>query len=134
MPDRDRDDSGRAHNARPRDALGRPLARGEQGVEPLPDDLDASPGAVVELAGRLLDQGLTFQAHEVLEAAWKAAPPEQRDAWQAMAQLAVALTHRLRGNDVGADRLRERAAVNLERGVLPEVAHPLRDRLLRESG
>jgi predicted metal-dependent hydrolase len=99
----------------------------------LPDDIDTSPAAVTALATRLLDEGLPFQAHEVLEAAWKAAPPEQRDAWQAMAQLAVALTHRLRGNDVGADRLRQRATAGLEVGVLPEVAHPLRDRLLRES-
>lgn len=126
---RDRDARGRARNARPRDALGRPLAYGADGVDPLPEDLDTSPRAVVDLAGRLLDAGLPFQAHEVLEAAWKDAPDEQRPAWQAMAQLAVALTHARRGNAVGADRLRVRAEANLAAGQLPPLAGPLRDRL-----
>ena len=127
---RDRDAAGRARNARARDALGRPLPRGRAGVEPLPDDIDGSPQAVVVLAGRLLDDGLPFQAHEVLESAWKAAPSDRQGAaWQGMAQLAVALTHALRDNPVGARRLRERAEVNLAAGDLPEVAVDLRDRL-----
>lgn len=126
---RDRDAEGRARNARPRDALGRPLPYGRAGVAPVPDDIDASPPAVVDLADQLLDDGLPFQAHEVLEAAWKAAPPPQRAAWQGMAQLAVALTHALRGNPVGARRLRQRAEANLAAGVLPEVAVALRERL-----
>lgn len=117
-------------NTRPRDALGRPLPYGCEGVPPLPEVVDASPSAVVGLAGRLLDNGLPFQAHEALEAAWKAAPDPQRPAWQGMAQLAVALTHRLRGNEVGAARLAERGLMNLNDGELPEVAWPLRDRLL----
>ena len=128
---RDRDAHGRARNARARDALGRPLPRGEQGVEPLPEDIDASPAAVVAQANGLLDAGLPFQAHEVLEAAWKHAPPDQRRAWQGMAQLAVALTHSMRDNPVGARRLRDRAEVNLAAGDLPAVAHDLRDRLRR---
>ncbi|MEZ5186797.1 MAG: DUF309 domain-containing protein [Candidatus Nanopelagicales bacterium] len=127
---RDRDESGRPRNARPRDRLGRPLGAGEAGVDPLPDDIDASPGAVVDLADRLLDQGLPFQAHEVLEAAWKAAPEPERAAWKGMAQLAVSLTHARRGNARGAARLRERGVDNLAAGHLPPVAHPLRDRLL----
>lgn len=117
-------------NERPRDALGRPLPYGSAGVPPLPEVVDASAQAVVELAGCLLDDGLPFQAHEALEAAWKAAPESQRPAWQGMAQLAVALTHRLRGNDVGAARLAERGRMNLADGELPEVAWSLRDRLL----
>jgi len=128
---RDRDAAGRARSARARDALGRPLPHGQSGVDPVPDDIDPSPPAVVELAGRLLDEGLPFQAHEVLEAAWKAAGPPQRAAWQGMAQLAVALTHAQRGNAVGARRLRERAEANLAAGDLPEVAIALRDRLRR---
>ncbi len=105
------------------------MAVGEVGVEPLPDDIDTAPEAVVALAGRLLDDGLPFQAHEVLEAAWKAAPDEQRAAWQGMAQLAVALTHALRGNAAGAQRLRERAEVNLASGGLPPEAETLQERL-----
>jgi hypothetical protein len=128
---RDRDAGGRPLNARPRDALGRPLQAGATGVAPLPDELDPSPAAVVTLAGRLLDEGLPFQAHEVLEVAWKSAPDEQRAAWQGMAQLAVALTHALRGNATGAQRLRVRAEGNLARGVLPAEAVDLRTRLRR---
>ena len=116
---------------RDRDALGRPLRRGEAGVAPLPDDIDPSPDAVVALTDRLLDDGLPFQAHEALEAAWKAAPDDQRAAWQGMAQLAVALTHGLRGNATGAQRLRERGEGNLAAGGLPPVAVELRDRLRR---
>lgn len=129
MAGRDRDAAGRPLNARARDALGRPVGVGEPGVTPLPDDLDPAPEAVVALAGRLLDQGLPFQAHEALEAAWKAAPGEQRAAWQGMAQLAVALTHARRGNATGARRLRERAEANLAVGGLPVVAQGLRERL-----
>lgn len=120
-------------NTRPRDALGRPLPYGSAGVTELPEDLDSSPVAVVALAGQLLDQGLPFQAHEVLELAWKSAPDSQRAAWQGLAQLAVSVTHSLRGNAVGAARLRERGIGNLGLGELPEVAWPLRDRLLRMS-
>ncbi len=129
MADRDRDGSGRPLNARARDTLGRPLPAGGAGVAPLPDDIDPSPTAVVALADRLLDEGLPFQAHEALEAAWKAAPDDQRAAWQGMAQLAVAVTHALRGNATGAQRLRARAEENLARGGLPEVADGLRERL-----
>ena len=127
---RDRDAEGRARNARPRDALGRPLAHGEIGVSPLPEDIDPSPAAVVALTQQLLDEDRPFQAHEALEAAWKAAPPEQRAAWKGMAQLAVSVTHARRGNAAGAARLAARGRANLADGVLPEVAWALRDRLL----
>jgi predicted metal-dependent hydrolase len=53
-------------------------------------------------AQRLLDVGRPFHAHEVLEGTWKAAPPNERDFWQGLAQLAVGLTHALRGNATGA--------------------------------
>lgn len=127
---RDRDEQGRARNARPRDALGRPLPYGHAGVPALPEDFDTSPEAVVLLATQLLDDGLPFQAHEVLEAAWKSAPDDQRRAWQGMAQLAVALTHARRGNRVGAQRLAQRAQENLVQGVLPDIGEGLRQRLL----
>ena len=127
---RERDAQGRPHNARPRDELGRPLAPGTPGVQPLPEDIDPSPPAVVALASDLLDAGLPFQAHEVLEAAWKAAPRQQRPAWQGLAQLAVALTHARRGNARGAQRLAQRGRANLAAGELPSLAWELRDRLL----
>jgi uncharacterized protein len=72
----------------------------------------------VDLAERYLDDGMPFHAHEVLEALWKTRPESERDLWQGLAQIAVGLTHALRGNVTGARAL-------LERG---------RDRVARYSG
>jgi hypothetical protein len=109
-PPRDRDKRGRALNARPRDGLGRPLARGIDGVERVPDDLVLPPRESLAEAQRLLDLGRPFHAHEVLEGTWKAAPAEERDLWQGLAQLAVGLTHLARGNNTGAVTLLRRGA------------------------
>ena len=95
---RDRDPAGRARNARPRDGLGRPLPHDAEGVERVPDDLVLPPAESLAEAQRLLDAGRPFHAHEVLEGTWKAAPDAERDLWQGLAQLAVGLTHRARGN------------------------------------
>jgi hypothetical protein len=99
---RERDDSDRPRNARPRDGLGRPLPRGSTGVDRIPDGLVLPPGQALAEAQRLLDEGLPFHAHEILEGVWKAAPDDERDLWQGLAQLAVGLTHLLRGNPTGA--------------------------------
>jgi hypothetical protein len=107
-PARDRDSAGRARNARPRDALGRPLPRGAPGDERIPDDLVLPPAEALELAQSLLDTGRPFHAHEVLEASWKAAPTAERDLWQGLAQIAVGLTHARRGNARGAVTLLRR--------------------------
>jgi len=107
---RDRDAAGRARNARPRDALGRPLPRGAAGDERIPDDLTLPPAQALGLAQQLLDEGRPFHAHEVLEASWKAAPPAERDLWQGLAQIAVGLTHARRGNAHGAVALLRRGA------------------------
>ena len=113
-PTRERDQRGRARNSRPRDGLGRPLPRGATGVTRIPDDLVLAPGPALTEAQRLLDEGLPFHAHEILEGTWKAAPAPERDLWQGLAQLAVGLTHVLRGNTSGASavlhRGRERIA------------------------
>jgi hypothetical protein len=110
-PDRrDRDAAGRPRNARPRDSLGRPLPPGAPGVPTTPDDFSPSPQEALAEAQRLLDDGYPFHAHEVLEAAWKAAPGDERELWRGLAQLAVGLTHARRGNTVGAARLLRRAA------------------------
>jgi uncharacterized protein len=113
MAGRDRDAAGRARNARPRDAAGRPLPRGASGVERVPDELALTADVSVTEAQRLLDVGLPFPAHEVLEAAWKAAPAEERELWRGLAQLAVGLTHAQRGNARGAVALLDRAADRL---------------------
>jgi hypothetical protein len=111
---RDRGLDGRPRNARPRDGLGRPLPHGATGVPTTPDDLVLPPPEALTEAQRLLDAGRPFHAHEVLEAAWKAAPPGEREFWRGLAQLAVGLTHARRGNATGAVRLLARAAQRIE--------------------
>jgi hypothetical protein len=112
--DRDRDAAGRARNARPRDALGRPLPHGAEGEERVPEGVLRSPQESLAEAQRLLDAGRPFHAHEVLEDAWKSAPEAERELWRGLAQLAVGLTHRARGNVTGAVTLLDRGARNIE--------------------
>lgn len=108
---RDRDEQGRARNARPRDGLGRPLPHGARGVERLPEGVTRTPSETVAEAQRLLDAGMPFHAHEVFEDAWKSADdPADCQLWKGLAQLAVGLTHAARGNPVGAARLLRRGA------------------------
>jgi hypothetical protein len=110
MADRDRDEAGRARNARPRDGLGRPLPYGTGGVQRQPEGVLRTPAETLTEAQRLLDAGRPFHAHEVLEDAWKAAPERERPLWKGLAQLAVGMTHALRGNQVGAIALLRRGA------------------------
>jgi len=112
--ERDRDAAGRPRNARPRDELGRPLPHGTAGVQGVPDDLALSADETIAVAQRLMDAGRAFQAHEVLESTWKAAPQVERELWRGLAQLAVGLTHARRGNPVGAVKLLRRATDRVE--------------------
>jgi uncharacterized protein len=141
---RDRDPAGRPRNARPRDAAGRPLPHGAEGVERVPEDLVLSADESVTEAQRLLDAGLPFPAHDVLEAAWKAAPDGERELWRGLAQLAVGLTHAQRGNARGAAALLDRAAdrigawaapapAGLDIGGLQQHAHALARRIERDG-
>ncbi|WP_353940946.1 DUF309 domain-containing protein [Streptomyces sp. HUAS MG91] len=108
---RDRDDEGRARNARPRDGLGRPLPYGAAGVARQPEGgVVRTAGETVAEAQALLDAGRPFHAHEVFEDAWKSAPREQRELWRGLAQAAVGLTHAARGNATGGARLLRRGA------------------------
>jgi uncharacterized protein len=135
---RDRDPAGRARSNRPRDGLGRPLPHDAEGVERVPDDLLMAPSESLDEAQRLLDAGRPFHAHEVLEASWKAAPAAERDLWQGLAQLAVGLTHRERGNATGAATLLRRGAdriapyaddppYGVQVAALVAIAHALAD-------
>jgi uncharacterized protein len=112
--DRDRDAEGRARNARPRDALGRPLPYGAVGEERAPEGVVRAPADSLAEAQALLDAGRPFHAHEVLEDAWKSAPEAERQLWRGLAQLAVGLTHAMRGNGPGAATLLDRGAGNIE--------------------
>ncbi|WP_336084851.1 DUF309 domain-containing protein [Nocardia sp. SSK8] len=114
MISRDRDAAGRARNDRPRDRLGRPLPPGSPGVARIPDDLDLAPQQTLAFAQQLLDDGLAFNAHEVLEAAWKNGPVAERMLWQGLAQYAVGITHIQRGNTKGAGLLLRRASERLD--------------------
>ncbi|WP_042937751.1 DUF309 domain-containing protein [Rhodococcus sp. AW25M09] len=105
MAERERDARGKPLNARPRDGLGRPLARGGTGTPRVPEDLRLPPDAAIVEAQRFLDANMPFHAHEVLEGVWKSGPAEERPLWQGLAQLAVGLTHLLRGNRIGAGSL-----------------------------
>lgn len=97
-------------NVRPRDHLGRPLPYGSVGVPPLPTGVSRTHEQTLATAQQLLDAGLSFQAHEVLEDAWKAAPERERALWRGLAQLAVGVTHDARGNGRGAVALLQRGA------------------------
>jgi hypothetical protein len=111
---RDRDPSGRARNARPRDGLGRPLPYGATGVERAPEGVRRTVEQTLDEAQRLLDTGRPFHAHEVFEDAWKGEPGPERELWRGLAQLAVGLTHAARGNLPGAASLLRRGADVIE--------------------
>ena len=87
----------------------------------LPDGTAATPAEAAGIGGRLLLDGRPFQAHEVFEDAWKAAPVSDRALWRGLAQIAVGLTHARRGNPRGAVALLRRGAGNL-RGYSGEPA------------
>ncbi|HEX9031385.1 MAG TPA: DUF309 domain-containing protein, partial [Streptosporangiaceae bacterium] len=101
------------------------------------------PEDTVRTAQRLIDAGRPFHAHEVLEAAWKAAPAEQRELWRGLAQIAVGLTHARRGNDRGAVTLLRRGAdgvsvpagggepAGLDRAAVAQASRELADRIER---
>jgi hypothetical protein len=99
--------------------LGRPLPYGSEGAPRIPDDLKLAPPETLAYAQDLLDHGLAFSAHEVLEAAWKNGPDDERMLWQGLAQLAVGITHAQRGNVKGATSLLRSASARLSHADRP---------------
>lgn len=61
----------------------------------------------------LFNRGVFFDAHEVLEDVWRAAPEPEKKFLQGLIQVAVALHHHSRGNIVGCRSLLARAQRNL---------------------
>lgn len=118
MPAADGEPRARAASAaRGRDVAGRPVpADSPEAVEPVPEEA-LPPAQALALARDLLARGRPFFAHDVLEAAWKAAPTDERLLWQGLAQVCVGLTHLQRGNPVGGSRLLRRGADRLEEHI-----------------
>jgi hypothetical protein len=61
----------------------------------------------------LIRSGEFFAAHEVLEDAWRAAEPAERDFYQGLVHVAVAWYQAGRGNRVGCERQLEKATRRL---------------------
>jgi predicted metal-dependent hydrolase len=78
-----------------------------------------TPAETLAYAQDLLDRGLAFNAHEVLEAAWKNGPVNEQALWQGLTQLAVGITHMQRGNLKGAAALLRRASAHLAHADRP---------------
>lgn len=106
---RDRRDDGRPEQARPRDRTGRPLPNGTQGVAFIESADPATVEEAVALGIARWDEQRYFEAHELLEHAWKLGPETDRDLWKGVIQVAVAGVHLQRGNRIGARRLLDRA-------------------------
>lgn len=61
----------------------------------------------------LFNRAQFFDAHEVLEDIWRAAPPENKKFLQGLVQVSVAFHHHSTGNRVGMRSVLERAIRNL---------------------
>ena len=61
----------------------------------------------------LFNRARFFDAHEVLEDVWRAAPPHNKKFCQGLVQVAVAFHHHSTGNRVGMRSVLERAIRNL---------------------
>jgi predicted metal-dependent hydrolase len=73
-------------------------------------DEQSSPALSAEPTSRflkgmdLIRRGEYFAAHEELELAWRAAPPEERDFFQGLVHVAVAWYQAGRGRQIGTER------------------------------
>lgn len=115
----ERPGSRRLSSTRPRDRLGRPLAWGATS-EVQEFDLE-DPGRALAVAIDLWNQERFFEAHEVLEDVWNAAPDDDRLFWQGLIQVAVGCCHHQRGNVAGTVAILRKAATKL--ADYPDVHH-----------
>jgi predicted metal-dependent hydrolase len=65
--------------------------------------------ASIAAALQLVRDGRGFEAHELLEDLWRAAPGPERDLYQGLVHVAVATYQESRGNEVGRTRQLEKA-------------------------
>jgi uncharacterized protein len=117
--DRDRRDDGRPEQSRPRDRTGRPLPHGASGVPLIERPEPATVEEALALGVTRWGERRYFEAHELLEHAWRQGPDEDRDLWKGVIQVAVAGVHLQRNNPIGARRLLDRALARLD--AQPEV-------------
>jgi len=110
---RERRDDGRPEQARPRDRTGRPLPYGTDGVALIEAVEPATVEDALALGVERWDAQRYFEAHELLEHAWKHAHGTDRDLWKGVIQVAVAGVHLQRANRIGARRLLDRALERL---------------------
>jgi uncharacterized protein len=68
----------------------------------------ANTASIAE-ALQLVRDGHGFEAHELLEDLWRAAPGPERDLYQGLVHVAVATYQESRGNEVGRSRQLEKA-------------------------
>ena len=68
-----------------------------------------SDTAAIAAALALVREGRGFEAHELLEDLWRAAPAAERDLYQGLVHVAVATYQESRGNEVGRSRQLEKA-------------------------
>lgn len=106
---RDRREDGRPEQARPRDRTGRPLPYGTVDVALIEVVEPATVEDALALGVERWDAQRYFEAHELLEHAWKHAHGADRDLWKGVIQVAVAGVHLQRANRIGARRLLDRA-------------------------
>ena len=90
----------------------------------LPPSSDTPIAVAIRGAAVLWREGLFFEVHEVLEAVWKTAKGDTRQALQGVIQIAVAYHHLAHGNPRGARTLMTEGRGRLER-VPPSVLWPL---------
>jgi uncharacterized protein len=100
----------------------------------------ASPSRHLETGVALIRAGEYFAAHEELELAWRAAPPEERDFYQGLVHVAVAWYQAGRGRRIGTERQLAKAVRRLtpfapaHRGLeLEQLLAQLRDLHARGS-
>jgi hypothetical protein len=88
-------------------------------------------GSLLVRAIGLFNSGQFFEAHEVLEEIWRAAPETEKSFWQGLTQIAVAFHHRSVGNTIGAQSLLNRSIRNLS--PYPDICGGIQLRSLKVS-
>jgi hypothetical protein len=91
-------------------------------------------GEALDTAASLFDAGLFFEAHEVLEPHWRRASGDEREALQALIQIAVGYQHGATGNARGARSLLALGAARARgRNVLGVALDDFADAVARAS-